>query len=234
MEREAVVVKTTGQALIDERLRAYMLSVYNYMICGLALTGVVAYVVATSPMALQVIFGTPLFWVVVLAPFGVLSCLGNTIETKRASTVQTVFWVFAGLMGLSLALIFLQYTGTSIARVFFITAGTFGAMSIYGYTTRKDLSDWGAFLFMGLIGIILASVVNIFFASSALYFAQSVGGVMVFVGLTVYDTQTIKARSLNSDSEERQNKQAIFGALELYLDFLNLFLQALQLLGEDD
>lgn len=234
MQREAAMAKTNGQALIDAGLRAYMLSVYNYMACGLALTGAVAYGVSTSQMALEAIFGTPLFWVVVLAPLGVLLFFGNSIETMKASTVQTLFLVYSGLIGLSLAFIFVRYTGTSIARVFFVTSGTFGAISIYGYTARKDLSGWGVFLVMGLIGILGASVVNIFLASPALYFAVSVIGVIVFAGLTAYDTQAIKARYLDSDSEEMRNKKAIFGALELYLDFLNLFLRLLELFGESD
>jgi FtsH-binding integral membrane protein len=147
------------------------------------------------------------------------------------ATAQTVFWVFAGAMGLSLATIFVVYTGTSIARVFFITAGTFAGMSLYGYTTKKDLTGWGSFLFMGLIGIVIAAVVNMFIQSSALQFAISVIGVIVFVGLTAYDTQKIKSMYMEADDSETMGKKAIMGALTLYLDFINLFIMLLHLFG---
>ena len=149
-----------------------------------------------------------------------------------ASRAQTVFWIFAALMGASLSSIFVQYTGTSIARVFFITAGTFGAMSLYGYTTKKDLTGLGSFLMMGLFGIIIASIVNIFLKSSAMHFVISILGVLIFVGLTAYDTQKIKNMYLASDGNEVMSKKAIMGALTLYLDFINLFIMLLRLFGQ--
>jgi hypothetical protein len=153
------------------------------------------------------------------------------VDRMRASTLQTIFWLYAGLMGLSMAMIFLVFTGTSIARVFFITAGTFAGMSLYGYTTQRDLSQFGSFLFMGLIGIIIASLVNMFIASSALQFAISVIGVIVFTGLTAWDTQQIKEMYYAADDREIAGKKAIMGALRLYLDFINLFMMLMQLLG---
>ena len=218
-------------AEIDVGLRQYMLQVYNYMASGVLLTGIVAYVVAGSPTMLNAIFGTPLMWVVMLAPFGFIIFLGAKMATMSYTTAQMVFWAFAGVMGLSMASIFVIYTGESVARVFFITAGMFGAMSLYGYTTKKDLSGWGSFLFMGLIGIIIASLVNLFLQSSAMQFAISVIGVLVFTGLTAYDTQKIKEIYYEGDSEEATGKKAIMGAVRLYLDFINLFIMLLHLLG---
>jgi FtsH-binding integral membrane protein len=217
---------------IDVGLRAYMLQVYNYMASGLALTGIVAYAVSTSPAFMQAIFGTPLMWVVFLAPIGLVFFLSARINHMQASTAQALFWVYAALMGLSLASIFVVYTGTSIARVFFITGATFAAMSLYGYTTKRDLSAFGSFLFMGLIGIVIASIVNIFLASSALQFAISVIGVLVFVGLTAYDTQSIREMYNQLDDSEIHGKKAIMGALRLYMDFLNLFVMLLNLFGD--
>ncbi|HET6468765.1 MAG TPA: Bax inhibitor-1/YccA family protein [Geminicoccaceae bacterium] len=208
-----------------------MLSVYNYMGLGLAITGLVAFVVASSPALYMPIFGTPLKWVVMLAPLGFVFFLSARIGSMSASTAQLTFWAFAALMGLSLASVFLVFTGESIARVFFITAGTFGAMSLYGYTTGRDLSRFGSFLFMGLIGIIIASIVNIFIGSSAIQFAVSVIGVLVFTGLTAYDTQQIKETYYELDAADVATKKSIMGALRLYLDFINLFLMLLHLFG---
>jgi len=219
-------------AEIDAGLRSYMLQVYNYMASGLALTGIVAYAVSTSEAAMQAIFGTGLMWVVILAPLGLVFFLSARINHIQASTAQALFWVYSALMGLSLAFIFIKYTGTSIARVFFITAGTFAAMSLYGYTTKRDLTKFGSFLFMGLIGVVIASVVNMFLASSALQFVISVVGVLVFVGLTAYDTQTIKNIYSAADDTETYGKKAIMGALRLYLDFINLFIMLLHLFGD--
>ena len=230
-DRQTVFSRATDSAVMDEGLRTYMLRVYNYMSSGLALTGVVAYIVANTPFLFNAIFGTPLMWVVMLAPLGMVMFLGAKIKTMSVGAAQMTFWIFAILMGMSLATIFVVYTQTSIARVFFITAGVFGAMSLYGYTTKRDLTGWGSFLFMGLIGIIIASVVNIFLASSALMFAISVIGVLVFVGLTAYDTQNIKNMYAQSDSSAVTSKKAIMGALRLYLDFINLFLMLLRLFG---
>ncbi len=227
----ATVARTVDRAVIDEGLRAYMLRVYNYMASALALTGVVAYGVASTPVLFNAIFGTPLMWVVMLAPLGLVFLLSARVAKMSVGAAQTTFWVFATLMGASLAYIFIVYTQTSIARVFFITAGTFGAMSLYGYTTKKDLTGWGSFLMMGLIGIIIASIVNIFLASSALHFAISAIGVLVFVGLTAYDTQRIKNSYYEGDSTAVASKKAIMGALSLYLDFINLFLMMLRLFG---
>jgi len=219
------------QVDIDVGLRQYMLRIYNYMASGLALTGIVAYVAAASGFY-HSIAGTPLLWVVMLAPLGLVFWLSAGINRMSASTAQLLFWVYAGLMGLSLAGIFLVFTGASIARVFFITAGTFAAMSFYGYTTQRDLTQFGSFLFMGLIGIVIASLVNIFIASSALQFAISVIGVIVFVGLTAWDTQRIKEMYVEYDDGQMAGKKAIMGALTLYLDFINLFVMLLQLFGQ--
>jgi uncharacterized protein len=224
---------TGAQVGIDVGLRDYMLRVYNYMASGLALTGIVAYIAAAggADSFIAHIYRTPIMWLVVLAPLGLVMLLSFGIQRMQASTAQMVFWIYSGLMGLSLSTIFLVYTGASIARVFFITAGTFAAMSLYGYTTRRDLSQFGSFLFMGLIGVIIASLVNMFLLSSALQFAISVIGVLVFTGLTAYDTQQIKEMYVAYDDGEIAGKKAIMGALRLYLDFINLFMLLMQLLG---
>jgi uncharacterized protein len=216
---------------VDFGLRQYMLRVYNFMAAGLGLTGLVAYA-AVATGFYQQIAGTPLIWLVMLAPIGVVLFLSFRIEHMGVATAQAAFWGYAALMGLSLAGVFLVYTGVSVARVFFITAATFVAMSLYGYTTRRDLSQFGSFLFMGLIGIVLASLVNIFIASSALQFAISVIGVLVFTGLTAWDTQRIKEIYLESDPGDVLTKKALMGALALYLDFINLFVLLLQLTGQ--
>lgn len=217
---------------IDVGLRQYMLQVYNYMASGIALTGIVAYLTAATPALFNAIFGTPLQWVVMLAPLGFALFFGMRIQHMKATTAQALFWVFAAVMGLSLATVFVVFTGESIARVFFITAATFGAMSLYGYTTKRDLSGMGSFLMMGLIGVVIASLVNLFIGSSALQFAISVIGVLVFVGLTAYDTQQIKEMYWEADDEETYKKKSIMGALRLYLDFINLFMLLLQLFGQ--
>jgi uncharacterized protein len=221
------------QVDIDVGLRNYMLRIYNYMASALALTGIVAYVAAMGgrDSFIAHIYHTPVMWLVILAPFGLVMLLSFGIQRLSAAAAQGIFWVYAGLMGLSLSTIFLVYTGESIARVFFITAGTFAAMSFYGYTTRRDLSQFGSFLFMGLIGIVIASLVNIFLASSALQFAIAVIGVLVFTGLTAYDTQTIKEMYYEGDGYEIAGKKAVMGALRLYLDFINLFMMLIQLMG---
>jgi len=218
------------QVDLDTGLRAYMLRIYNYMASGLALTGIVEYIFAASGWYAQIAH-TPLIWVVMLAPLGLVLLLSFGVNRMSAASAQGVFWLYAGLMGISMASIFLVFTGASIARVFFITAGTFAAMSLYGYTTRRDLSQFGSFLFMGLIGIVIASLVNIFVASSALQFAISVIGVIVFTGLTAWDTQQIKEMYYEGDYGEVASKKAVMGALRLYLDFINLFMMLLQLMG---
>ena len=225
-------VRSFDQAAVDAGLRQYMLSIYNYMTVALVITGLVAFGVSQSPAAMQAIFGTPLKWIVMLAPLGFVFLFSARIHAMTPSTAQMVFWAFAATMGLSMASIFLVFTGTSIARVFFITAATFGATSLYGYTTRTDLSKFGSFLFMGLIGIVLASLVNIFIGSSALQFAISVIGVLLFTGLTAYDTQRLKELYADSYDRDSLSRIAIMGALQLYLDFINLFTFLLQLLGQ--
>jgi len=221
----------TQQAAIDEGLRAYMLKVYNYMASGVALSGIVAMLISSSPAMLQAIYGTGLVWVVMLAPFAFILVLSFGLNKLSATATQALFWAFAATMGASLSSIFITYTGTSIVRVFFITTATFGAMSLYGYTTKRDLTGMGTFMFMGLIGIIIASVVNMFLGSSALDFAISVIGVLVFVGLTAYDTQKIRNMYFEADSREVATKKAVMGALTLYLDFINLMLMLLRLFG---
>ncbi len=218
-------------AAIDVGLRAYMLRVYNYMSVALALTGAVAFFVSTSPALMQVIYGTPLKWVVFLAPLGMVFYLAARIHKMSAATAQTVFWIYAGVVGLSLASIFVVYTGESIARTFFITAGAFAGLSLVGYTTKKDLSGMRTFFFMGLIGLILAMVVNMFLGSSELQLLISVGGVLLFAGLTAYDTQRIKLMYYEGDSGEIATKKSIMGALKLYLDFLNMFIFLLHIVG---
>lgn len=227
------VVRRAGYARegVDAGLRSFMLSVYNYMTLGLTLTGMVAFFVFSSPTLLKVIFGTPLYWVVALAPIGFVFYLSYKIQSISAARAQALFWIYAGVMGLSLASIFLVYTGVSVAKVFFITAGTFAATSLYGYVTKKDLSGFGSFLFMGVIGLLIASIVNIFLKSSGLDFMISLIGVGVFVGLTAYDTQMIKHLYAESDNAEVATKKAVIGALHLYMDFINMFIFLLRLLG---
>ncbi len=224
-----------AEAGIDEGLRSYMLRVYNYMALGLAITGIAAMgthlMAVNSPAFAQAIYMSPLKWVVMLAPLGMVFFLSARVNKMSVGGAQLTFWIFAALMGISLSSIFLVFTGASITRVFFITAASFGALSLFGYTTKKDLSGWGSFLFMGLIGIILASIVNIFLGSSALQFAISVIGVLVFAGLTAYDTQQIKEMYYEGDSTLVAGRKAIMGALRLYLDFINLFMFLLQFFG---
>jgi len=238
----------TDQVAIDAGLRAYMIRVYNYMTAGVALTGLVAWfayqaaggeairivgnhIGGLTPFG-QAIFGSPLMWLFVLAPLGLVMLLSFGINRLSAGTALTLFFVYAGLLGISLATIFLVYTGASITRVFFISAATFGAMSLYGYTTQRDLTGVGSFMFMGLIGIIIASLVNMFLQSSGLYWAISVIGVLIFVGLTAYDTQNIKEMYDVNDDGTIAGRKAVMGALRLYLDFINLFLMLLRLFGD--
>lgn len=220
-----------NRATFDEGLRRHMLRVYNFMLGGIGLTGLVSLLVSSSPTLMAAIFGTPLKWVVMLAPLAFVLILSFKLESMTAGRTQLLFWTFCGIMGLSTAAVFHEFTGESIARVFFITAATFGAMSLYGYTTKRDLSAFGSFLFMGLIGIVLASLVNLFIGSTALQFAVSVIGVLVFVGLTAYDTQQIKETYSEHHGSEGLTKLAVFGALSLYLDFINLFRLLLSFLG---
>ena len=231
--------QATVDSSIDLGLKAYMNKVYSFMAVGLGLTGVIAHLTSTLAFDFstntmtnfgQVIYGSPLAFVIMLAPLAFMIALSVGINKMKESTVQIIFWTFAATMGLSLSSIFIQYTGESIARVFFITSGAFGALSLYGYTTKKDLSGWGSFLFMGLVGILIASIVNIFLASTALQFAISIIGVLVFAGLTAYDTQQIK--NMYFDGTGNEGKKAIMGSLRLYLDFINLFIMLIQLFGQ--
>jgi len=231
--------------VMDEGLRAYMLKVYNYMATGVLLTGIIALITfkfsaevnSLGKIVAYTDFGNAIFfsgwrWLVMLAPLGIVFYMSFGINKMSAARAQTVFWVFAGLMGLSLSWIFMVYTPYSITRVFFITSGTFGAMSIYGYTTKRDLTKLGSFLMMGLIGIIIASVVNMFMKSTMMYYVISILGVLIFVGLTAYDTQKIKNMYSASDTGELMGKKAVMGALTLYLDFINLFIMLLRLFGQ--
>ena len=231
--------------VMDEGLRTYMLKVYNYMATGILLTGIVALltfkmsvvtndagsIVGLTSMG-NAIYMSGLKWLVMLAPLGIVFYMSFGINKMSAAKAQTTFWFFAGLMVLSLSSILLVYTGMSVTRVFFICSSTFGAMSIYGYTTKRDLTKLGSFLMMGLIGIIIASLVNIFLKSSMMYFVISILGVLIFVGLTAYDTQKIKNMYAASDTGEIMGKKAVMGALTLYLDFINLFIMLLRLFGQ--
>lgn len=219
-------------AVLDEGLRAHMLRVYNYMASGVLLSGIVAYAVASSPAATALIFGTPLKWVVMLAPLAFVLVLSFGIHKLSFPAAQAVYWAFAAVMGASMASILLVFTGASVARVFFITAAMFAGTSLYGYTTKADLSRFGTFLMMGLIGIVIAGLVNIFIASSALQFAISVIGVVVFVGLTAYDTQRIKEEYYEGHDQVTTSKMALMGALSLYLNFVNLFMMLMNLFGQ--
>jgi uncharacterized protein len=219
-----------GQEWGDYGLRQYMLRVYNYMTGGLLLTGGVAYIAAASGFYAS-IAATPLFWVVLLAPLALVMLLSFRIERIGLGAAQVSFWAYAALVGLSLSGIFLVYAGESIARVFLISAATYCATSLYGYTTRADLSRFGSFLFMGLVGIVIAGIVNLFWASTTLQLVVSVIGVLVFTGLTAYDTQRIREIYVAREDDVIAGKKAIMGALALYLDFLNLFLLLMRLLG---
>lgn len=207
--------------------------VYNWMGIGLATTAVVALFTASSQAMLQFIFGTPMvFFGLIIAELGLVIALSAAINRLQASTAALMFFIYSAINGLTLSAIFLAYTQASIASTFFITAGTFGAMSIYGYSTKRDLTSWGSFLFMGLIGVIIASVVNIFLHSESIYWLVTIGGVLVFVGLTAYDTQKIKEMAYQGFADsEMERKGAVIGALRLYLDFINLFLLLLRLFG---
>ena len=255
-------VSRAEAAAIDAGLRAYMLHVYNYMVLGLAITGLAALgiymlsVTGDAATAAKVVrngievparvagnmyltqvgyamFVSPLKWLVIFAPLGLVFALSFGIERMRPATAQLLFWLFAALMGLSLGSIFMVYTHTSIVRVFFITAASFGALSLWGYTTQRDLTGMGSFLIMGLFGVILASLVNIFLASSMLQFVVSVVGVLVFAGLTAWDTQRLKNEYIYGAMEGvMAERSAIMGALSLYLNFINLFTLLLQLFGQ--
>lgn len=240
-ERKYMTRAQAEAAEIDVGLRQYMLRVYNLMASGLALTGIVALLVSQSASLFGLFFSqvgrgmptpTILGWVVLFAPLGLAFFLGAKISTMRASTAQGVFWAYAALLGITMSMYLQVYTGASVARTFFITAASFAGLSLYGYTTKRDLSAFGTFLTVGLIGLVIASLVNMFVASSAMSFVISVAGVLIFAGLAAYDTQKIKELYWEADAEDTHAKKAVLGALTLYLDFINLFLFLLQFLGD--
>ncbi len=219
--------------LYDQGLRSHMLSIYNYMASGVLLSGIVALLFARSGMAVQVM-ATPLRWLIILAPLGFVFAMSLGANRMRTSTLQALFWGFCVVMGLSLSSIFLVYSGASIATTFFATAGAFAGLSLVGYTTKKDLSAMGAFMTMGLIGIIIAMVINMFMQSSGLDLAISVLGVLIFAGLTAWDTQRLKNEYQMLAGTDFAGKAVVLGALTLYLDFINMFLFLLRFLGNRD
>lgn len=224
-----------GTAVIDAGLRAHMNKVYGLMSVGMVVTGLVAWAVGTNADLMQAIWGTPLRFVAIFAPLAVVFAFGALLNRMSVATAQLVFYVYAALMGLSLSTIMVRYTGVSIAQTFLVTAIAFASLSLYGYTTKRNLTAFGSFLMMGLVGIIVASIVNIFLQSSALAFAVSAIGVLLFAGLTAYDTQNIKATYIahaQAGDQDWLGKSAIMGALQLYLDFLNLFMFLLQFMGD--
>jgi hypothetical protein len=218
------------RAARDAGLRSYMLSVYNYMASGVLLTGIVAYLFAASGMAEQVL-NTPLRWVLMFAPLGFVMAMSFGLNRMSTGTLQTLFWAFATVMGLSMASIFLVYTKTSIAQTFFAVSVGFLALSLYGYTTKKDLSGFGTFLIMGVVGLLVAMIVNIFLQSSVMAMAISAIGVLIFAGLTAYDTQKIKSMYAYVAGTDMLGKVVIMGALNLYLDFVNMFTFLLNFMG---
>jgi FtsH-binding integral membrane protein len=243
-------VARAGRAEIDQGLRSYMLGVYNNMVIGLAITGLVA--LGANQLAVAhdaseavanmgripltafgaAIYGSPLRWIIMLAPLAFVLFFSFRIDRMAASTARTLFFVFSAAMGLSLSTILLVYTGTSVARAFFITAAAFGALSLYGYTTKRDLSPMGSFLIMGLFGLIIASLVNLFVQSSGFQFALSILSVLIFSGLTAWDTQAIKEMYFAGDGYEIATKKSVNGALMLYLDFINIFQSLVMLTGQ--
>jgi uncharacterized protein len=238
-------VGTDRAVAYDMGLRAHMIRVYNYMAGGVALTGVVAWltyqmavvtdaadrIVGLTPFG-QAMFGSPLRWLIILAPLGFVLLFSFRINQMQASTARTLFFAFAALFGLSLATIFMVYTATSITRVFFISAAAFGALSLYGYTTQRSLDAMGSFLVMGLFGLVIASLVNLFLHSTGLDWALSVIGVLIFSGLTAWDTQRIKEMYSAMDDGTIAGRKAVMSALTLYLDFINLFMFLLRFMGD--
>ncbi|AKM10749.1 Bax inhibitor-1/YccA family protein [Croceicoccus naphthovorans] len=221
------------RAGFDAGLRKYMLSIYNYMASGVLLSGIVAIAMANTAFGIALI-QSPAMWLIVLAPLAIVFAMSFGANRFSQGTLQALFWGFAVLMGMSLSTIFLVYTGGSIAATFFATAGAFAGLSLFGYTTKKDLSGFGSFLIMGVIGLIIASVINIFLQSSALYWAISFIGVAIFAGLTAYDTQRLKAQYYHLAGTEFLGKAVILGALSLYLDFINMFQFLLAFMGQRD
>lgn len=235
--------KTNVQAktYVDEGLRQYMLKVYNYMAGGLCLTALTAYLVAYTPALFRLFFSvstngavdlSAFGWLCFLAPLIMVFAFGWVLNRGSLAQVQGLFWGFSAVMGLSLTPILMAYTGASVTRVFLITAATFGSMSLYGYTTKKDLTGIGSFLIMGLWGLIIASIVNLFMRSTGLSYAVSVVSVIVFTGLTAFDTQVIRQMYYEQDSADMVGRKAVRGALNLYLDFINIFISLMNLMGE--
>ena len=220
---------------VDLGLRSYMLGVYNHMATALLMTGFFAYAMEWAVFDVagvgQLVYGSPLKWVVMLAPLGLVFWLSARINSMSATKARNLFYVYAALMGVSLASVLLMFSTASVARAFFITAGAFAALSLYGYTTKRSLSAMGSFMMIGLFGLIIAMVVNIFLASTAMDMMISVVGVLIFAGLTAWDTQKIKLMYMAGDSEAERTKKSIFGALMLYLDFINMFMFILHLFG---
>lgn len=236
-------ISRAGAAEVDQGLRAYMLGVYNHMVLGLAVTGLVAlgtYLLAVAreggqiaftPFG-QMLYGSPLRWVVIFAPLAFVFFISARADRISAATARNLFLAFAAMLGLSLSSVLIIFTGASIARVFFITAGAFGGLSLYGYLTKRDLSAFGSFLVMGLWGLIIASVANLFFQSTGMQFGLSILSVLIFSGLTAWDTQSIKDMYYEGDGSEIAAKKSVFGALSLYLDFINMFQALLYLFGQ--
>ena len=236
----------TADQAFDVGLRAHMIRVYNYMASGLALSGIVAFALFASPELRGIFFETGLTrggnvaivglnalgWVAILAPMGLLLLVGFRAAQMSVAGVQAVYWAVTALMGVSLSLLLFRYTGASVARTFFVTAASFGALSLYGYTTKRDLTAMGKFLFMGLVGIVLASLVNMFMGSQGLSFIISILGVLIFSGLIAYDTQKIKEQYAEAWGRDVAEKVAVFGALSLYLDFVNLFQFLMSFMGQ--
>jgi FtsH-binding integral membrane protein len=244
-ESASIQSRTAATGVVDQGLRAYMLRVYNYMAGGILLTGIVAYLTYSAAVVRntevggvaltafgQMLYGSPLKWIVMLAPLGSVMFLSVRITKMSVGAAQFCFWLFSAVMGLSLSSIFLLYTGESITRIFLLTAAAFAALSMYGYTTKRDLSAWGTFLIMGVVGVVLASLLNLWLRSNSLQFAISTIGVLVFAGLTAYDTQRIKGVYYEVLGDvTATSKTAIMGALSLYLDFINMFIMLLSLFG---
>ena len=227
-------LRTMSTDAVAAEQQRFMVRVYNWMTAGLGITGFLAFYVSQNETMLRIITGNPIVPIVlIVAQLGLVIYLSGWVQKMTASQATGIFMLYAGLTGLTFSFIFITYTMTSIASTFFVTAGTFGAMSFYGYTTKKDLTSWGSFLFMGLIGIIIASVVNMFLKSEMMYWITTYAGVLIFVGLTAYDTQKIKEMNiLGNEGTDEDTKEAIIGALRLYLDFINLFLMLLRIMGD--
>lgn len=225
---------TISQDAVAAEQQRFMVRVYNWMTAGLGITGFMAFYISNSPMIMNIIFGNAIIPIVlIIAQIGLVFWLASRVMEMSANQATGVFMLYAGLTGITFSAIFLTYTASSITSTFLVTAGTFGAMSLYGYTTKKDLTSWGSFLFMGLIGIIIASVVNIFMQSTMMHIIITYVGVLIFIGLTAYDTQKIKEMNiLGNEGTDEDTKEAIRGALTLYLDFINLFLMLLRLMGD--